>query len=86
MPQPNEEQTQIDFESLSDVLCALAIRSGDLLELDKIADMAPTERAVRVMMVVSRAAQADPWIAKVLSGIDAVGVMRKEYLQRREHP
>jgi len=84
MSQPDDATPVLDFEHLADVLCAITIRSGDLLELDKIADLPPADRAIKVVMTINRAAEADPWIADVLMKVGALPILRQEYLQRKK--
>lgn len=75
---------EIDFATLTTVFAAMAIRSGDVLELDQIADMAPADRAMFAARIVSRAAQADPVIASVLMKYGSVDTMRNEVIRRRK--
>lgn len=84
MPPPDD--TPLDFASLAEVICAAAIRSGDILALDKIAELPMSDRALHATMVISKAATADPVIAKVLSDTRAVQTMRAEIMRRRSHP
>lgn len=80
------DSDQLDFTALTEVMCAAAIRSGDLLELDKIADLPRSDRAMHATVVISRAATADPAIARVLTDTKAVHTMRTEIMRRRSQP
>jgi hypothetical protein len=82
---PTDDQA-IDFESLTEVMCAAAIRSGDLLALDRLADMQPSDRVLHATKIITQAAAADPWIAKVLSKSSAIHTMRTEIMRRRNQP
>lgn len=82
MQSPDET---LDLSDLVEVLCAAAVRSGDILELDKLADMPPAQRVVHATQVLSRSAGLDPWIAKVLNQTQAAPIMRAEFIQRRNH-
>ncbi|HGO6128546.1 hypothetical protein ACN8ZM_41085 (plasmid) [Burkholderia aenigmatica] len=84
MPPPDNEP--LDFAMLAEVMCAAAIRSGDLLRLDKIAELPMSDRAMHATMVISKSAAADPDIARVLTETKAVQTMRQEIMRRRSNP
>ena len=84
MPLPDE--APLDFALLAEVMCAAAIRSGDILALDRIAELPASDRAMHATMVISKAATADPAIAKVLTDTKAVHTMRSEIMRRRAQP
>jgi hypothetical protein len=76
-------ETSLDFDGLTDVLCAVAIRAGVMLELDKIAELKPADRAMHAAVVVNKIATADPQVGRILSNTHAVPIMRAEILRRR---
>ena len=80
MQQPEDG---LSLEDLTQILCAAAIRSGDMLELDRLAEMPATQRVVHATQILSKSASADPWIAKVLSDTQAAPAMRAEFMKRR---
>lgn len=83
-PQPESTASPpLDFDGLTDVLCAMAIRSGVMLEFDKIAELKPSDRALHAAFVINRAATADPQIGRILNQTQAVSIMRAEILRRR---
>ncbi len=80
------DNAPLDFALLAEVMCAAAIRSGDLLALDKIAELPMSDRAMHATMVISKSATADPDIARVLTDTKAVHTMRNEIMRRRSNP
>ncbi|HDR9034192.1 TPA: hypothetical protein QDB07_001661 [Burkholderia vietnamiensis] len=80
------DNAPLDFAMLAEVMCAAAIRSGDLLRLDKIAELPMSDRAMHATMVISKSATADPDIARVLTETKAVQTMRHEIMRRRSNP
>ncbi|WP_157649442.1 hypothetical protein [Burkholderia ubonensis] len=80
------DNAPLDFAMLAEVMCAAAIRSGDLLMLDRIAELPMSDRAMHATMVISKSATADPDIAKVLTETKAVQTMRHEIMHRRSIP
>lgn len=85
MPQQPESGSVplLDFEGLTEVLCAMAIRSGVMFEFDRIAELKPSDRALHAAFVVNQAATADPQIGRILTQTQAVSIMRAEILRRR---
>ncbi|SEI14427.1 hypothetical protein [Paraburkholderia hospita] len=78
-----QDSALLDLATLAEVICAAAIRSGDLLALDKIAELPVSDRAMHATMVISKSAGADPDIARVLTETKAVHIMRNEIMRRR---
>lgn len=75
----------LNLPDLVMVLCAASVRSGDVLELDRLAEMPPAQRVVHATQVLSRSATMDPRIAKVLNDTHAAPIMRIEFTNRRNH-
>lgn len=80
MPPPDDS---LSLEDLTTVMSAAAIRSGDMLALDRIADLPASDRALHATVVLSKSASADTVIARVLTTTNAVSTMRNEIMRRR---
>ena len=65
----------IDLESLVDVTCVAAVRSGDILALDRIATLPAADRVTHTALVVTKAASADPVTAKALAN---TGILKRD--------
>jgi hypothetical protein len=73
----------VDFDGLTDILCSMAIRSGAMLDFDKIVELKPADRAMHAAIVVNKIATADPQVGRILAHTQAVSIMRAEILRRR---
>jgi len=86
-PPQHDLQSQgalLDFQSFTDVLCGIAIRTGLTHELDKVLLDArtPAERVINVAKVVSRVATTDPGVSRILDRLEAMTIMRNEVVRR----
>lgn len=80
---PQQHDSPVDLQDLSEILCAVAIRTGDFLSLDVIATMSPLQRVIHAVKTANEALSADPVVAKVLSETGAASLLKTEFMERR---
>jgi hypothetical protein len=81
--QPQQHDAPVSMEDLSEILCAVAIRSGDFLSLDVLATMSPLQRVMHAVKMANDALNVDPVVAKVLNETQAAPVLKIEFMKRR---
>jgi len=73
---------RLNLEQAIDALQTSFIRSGDVLSLDRIADLPAEERLMYVALIASQAGSADECIARALIKTGVIDVLRQETIQR----
>ncbi len=80
-PQP-VDGSSVDTDQATEILQASFVRSGDVLSVDRVADLSAEERPMYLALIASHAGSADPLIARALLQSGVIDVLQQETTQR----